>query len=278
LWREWQPAWSLDVIAALAVLGYLAAAARINRWPRWRTLSFIGGVVCVLVALQSGLGAFDDRLLSDHMVQHLLLLEVAPLLVLGGRPVILIMRTAPRAQRPMVARRLLALARATRPLVCLAIFYLVVLGTHLPGFYDATLTDDTLHDAEHGLYLFAGLLMWWPMVDGDPVVTRRLSGLARLAYVTAAMLPMTIIGAYLYRDEVLFYPAYAGPAPTLGASPIADQQVAGSVMWIAGTFFMAMAGLWQVMAALVAEERRMRARERAAMTAASSSTERVAGG
>jgi cytochrome c oxidase assembly factor CtaG len=188
----------------------------------------------------------------------------------------LAVRSAPRANRPAVARRLLALAPVTRPLVCLAVFYGVVLGTHVPAFYDATLSNNALHEFEHGLYLAAGMFMWWPMVDGDPVAAHRLNGLARLAYLTAAMLPMTLIGAYLYRDGTLFYSAYAEPARVLGVSAVTDQQLAGAVMWIAGTFLMAMAGLWQVMAALVAEERRMQLRERAAATAAAPA-ERVAG-
>ena len=266
LWRDWQPALGLDVIAALAGLAYLIAAGRVRRWPWWRTISFLSGAACIVVALQSGIGAFDDRLLSDHMVQHVLLLAVAPLLLLGGRPVILVMRSTPRARRPVVARRLLALAPVTRPLTCLAIFYAVVLGTHVPAFYDATLTDNTLHEFEHGLYVTAGLFMWWPMVDSDPIVARRLNGLARLAYVIAAMLPMTVIGAFLSRDDALFYPAYAAPARALGISAVGDQQLAGALMWILGGFEMAMAGLWQVMVALIAEERRMQARERASMS------------
>jgi putative membrane protein len=276
-WRDWQPAWSVDVAAVLAGGAYLVAAGRVSRWPWWRTGSFLLGIAAIVVALQSGIGAYDDRLLSDHMVQHLLLLEVAPLLLLGGRPIILALRTTPRAQRPAVARRVLALTPFTRPLSCLALFYLVVLGTHVPAFYDATLTHTPLHEAEHGLYLVAGLVMWWPLVDADPVVSRRLNGLGRLVYMTAAMLPMTLIGVFLYRDVTLFYPAYAGPARLLGVSAIADQQGAGSLMWVAGTFFMAMTGLWLVMVALVAEERRMQARERAAAPP-SPGTEGMAGG
>jgi putative membrane protein len=266
LWRDWQAAWSLDVILALIALAYVIAVSRVTRWPRWRTLSFLAGLATVVVALQSGIGAYDDRLLSDHMVQHVLLLAVAPLFLLGGRPVILVLRSTPRARRPAVARRVLALAPLTRPLVCLAIFYVVVLGTHIPAFYDATLTDTALHEFEHALYVTAGLFMWWPMVDSDPLVARRLNGLARLAYVIAAMLPMTVIGAFLYRQSTLFYPGYAGPGRALGVSAIADQQLAGSLMWVLGGFIMGMAGLWQVMAALIAEERRMQARERAAVT------------
>ena len=120
--------------------------------------------------------------------------------------------------------------------------------------------------------------MWWPMVDADPVVSHRLNGLARLAYVIAAMLPMTLIGAYLYRNVTLLYPAYGPAAHGLRVDALADQALAGSVMWVVGGFLMAMAGLWQVMVSLVAEERRMQAGERAAGTAASAGTDRVAGG
>ena len=277
LWRDWQPAWSVDVIALLMAGAYVRAAGRAARWPRWRTASFLSGLAVIVVALQSGVGSYDDRLLSDHMVQHLLLLEAAPLLLLGGRPAILLIRAVPRAGRPAAARRLRALAPLTHPLACLAIFYAVVLGTHIPAFYDAALSDSTLHELEHVLYVTAGLFMWWPMVDGDPIVSHRLNGLGRMAYVIAAMLPMTVIGAYLYRDPTLLYPAYAAPARALGLSAVTDQQWGGSVMWIAGTFLMAMAGLWQVMVALIAEERRMQVRERTAAAAAASAAPRETG-
>ncbi len=98
VWRGWQPLWSLDVLAALWAGLYLAGTRRVSRpWPWPRTLAFLAGVACVLVALQSGIGAFDDRLLSDHMVQHVLLLELAPLLLLAGRPGILLLRSTPPA-------------------------------------------------------------------------------------------------------------------------------------------------------------------------------------
>jgi putative copper resistance protein D len=266
LWRLWQPSWGIDAFAAAAALAYLVAATQISRWPVRRTASFLAGVGCVVVAVQSGIGAFDDRMLSDHMIQHLLLLELAPLLLLGGRPAILAMRSTPRTSRPAVARRVRLLAPLSHPLVCLAFFYVVVLATHLPAFYDATLRDGALHEFEHGLYLMAGVFVWWPMLDGDPVVAHRLSGLGRLTYMIAAMLPMTLIGAYLYWDQTLLYAAYRAPARSLGISAVMDQQEAGAIMWVLGSCILVVAGLWQVMAALSAEERRMQVRERA-MTA-----------
>lgn len=265
LWRDWQPALAVDVPAALAVAAYLAGAARVPRWPAWRTAGFLAGIAAVLVALQSGIGAWDDRLLSDHMIQHLLLLEVAPLLLLSGRPVVLALRGGPRARRAALARRARRLAPLTHPLLCLAIFYAVVLGTHLAAFYDATLTDPALHETEHAVYLGAGLLMWWPMLDGDPDVTHRLSGFARLAYLVAAMAPMTLIGAYVYRHASLVYGGYEAPAHALGISALTDQALGGTIMWMVGGTLMVVVGMWQAMAALVDEERRMQIRERAAV-------------
>jgi putative copper resistance protein D len=263
--RGWQPLWSLDVLAALWAGLYVAATRRVTRgWPWRRTLAFLAGIAGVLVALQSGIGAFDDRLLSDHMVQHLLLLELAPLLLLAGRPGILLLRSTSPGGRPALARRLRRLRPLTHPAVCLAIFWLTVGLTHLPAFYDATLRHAALHDAEHVLYLSAGALMWWPILDGDPFPGRRLNGFGRLAYVIVAMLPMTLLGGYLDREMAVVYSGYAAPARTLGISAVTDQQQAGAIMWVLGSSLMVVCGLWQAMAALIAEERRLQVRERLA--------------
>jgi putative membrane protein len=268
VWRGWQPLWSLDVLAAAWAGLYLAATRRVSRhWPWPRTLAFLAGIACVLVALQSGIGAFDDRLLSDHMVQHLLLLELAPLLLLAGRPGILLLRSTRPAGRPGLARRLRRLRPLAHPATCLAVFWLTVCLTHLPAFYDATLRHVALHDAEHILYLTAGVFMWWPILDGDPFPGWRLDGFARLAYVIVAMLPMTLLGGYLDREMALVYSGYAAPARALGISAVADQQQAGAIMWVLGSSLMVVCGLWQAMTALIEEERRLQVRERLADSA-----------
>jgi putative copper resistance protein D len=263
LWHAWEPAWSLDVEAALAVLLYAVGVRRArSRWPARRAVAFVAGVACVVVALQSGIDAFDDRMLSDHMVQHLLLLQVAPLLLLAGRPGLLLLRAAPASARPWLVRRLETLRPATTPVACLAVFGVTVLATHLPGFYDATLRHPALHEAEHIVYVLAGLLLWWPLLDADPLARRRLDGMARLVYLIAAMVPMTVLGAYLDRHTTLVYTGYGAPARALGISAVADQQQAGAIMWVVGSTLMILAGLWQAMAAMVEEERRMVVRER----------------
>jgi cytochrome c oxidase assembly factor CtaG len=104
--------------------------------------------------------------------------------------------------------------------------------------------------------------MWWPILDGNPVPGRRLDGLGRLVYLIAAMLPMTLLGAYLDRQPSLVYPPYGPPAHNLGVSAVVDQQQAGAIMWVLGSTLMVLGGLWQAMSALVTEERRMQVRER----------------
>ena len=260
--HDWQPAWAPDLLAAVATGTYLLATRRVRGgWPRRRSAAFIAGVGAVLVALQSGVGSYDDALLSAHMVQHMLLLLLAPMALLCGQPALLALRTLSPSRRRLLARALAAAGRQLGPVRCLAIFYAVLLLTHVPGFYDATLSNAPLHEVEHALYLVAGLLLWWPILDADPAPTRRLGGLGRLIYMLAAMPPMALIGAYLDRHPSLVYAAYDAPAHGLGISALSDQQQAGAIMWVVGNMIMVAGGLWAAMIALVAEERRQQARE-----------------
>lgn len=251
-----------DVAVAATAALYVCGVVRIRTvWPARRTAAFVAGLACIVVALDSGIGAYDDRLLSAHMVQHMLLLLVAPLLLLAGRPVILALRALRGPRRRRLAAILYRLATLTRPAVCLVVFSLVLVLTHLPPFYDATLRHPALHDAEHALYLLAGLLVWWPMLDADPVPAHRLGGLGRLVYLLATMPAMALVGAYLNRHPTLLYPAYGPPARAMGISAVVDQQQAGAIMWVVGSVIVIAAGLWAAIAALVAEERRQQARE-----------------
>jgi putative membrane protein len=263
LWSHWQLDWPLEAQAALVAGLYVWATRRVTGgWPLRRTLSFLGGAVCVLVALQSGVDSFDDQLLTAHMVQHLMLLEVAPLLLMAGRPSLLVLRAARVSQRPRLAGGLARLRPATTPVGCLTVFSLIVVLSHLPAFYDATLRDPALHDFEHVAYVAGGLLLWWPILDGDPSPRGRLDGFGRLVYMIAAMVPMALIGAYLNRHTSLVYSGYGPPARALGVSALTAQQQAGALMWVVGGSVMVVVGLWQATATMLAEERRLTARER----------------
>jgi putative membrane protein len=259
---HWQLPWSLAVEAGAGAGLYTWATARVRgRWPIRRTISFLGGLGCLLVALGSGLDAYDDELLSVHMVQHMLLLMVVPALLLEGQPVLLALRTLPRRRRRTLARALTRARPYFGPVPSLVFFSAVIVLTHLPSFYDATLRHAALHDCEHALYVISGLLAWWHILDVDPVPSHRLGGLGKLGYLLAAMAPMALVGAYLNRHATLVYPAYGPPARELGVSALDDQSVAGAIMWVVGDVIMVAVGLWAIVAALVAAERRQQAQD-----------------
>ncbi len=114
---HWQLAPGVLAVVGLCGLAYLQGVARARgRWPRRRTVAFLAGLLCIVIALQSGLDGYDDRLLSVHMVQHMILLMLAPLLLLAGQPLLLLIRALPRPQqRRAVARALRRVGADRRP-------------------------------------------------------------------------------------------------------------------------------------------------------------------
>jgi putative membrane protein len=269
LFAHWVPTPTVLVPAAAIAALYLLGTRRVaRRWPRVRTAWFLAGIGCVLIALQSGIDAYDDRMLSIHMVQHMLLLVAAPPLLLTGRPLILALSALPARRRAALARAIDSTRAVTAPLPALALFASVILLTHLPAFYDATLRHPLLHDVEHLAYITVGLVIWSPLLDGDPVPRHRLDGLGKLVYLIVAMMPMALVGAYLNRHATLVYPAYGPPAGVLGISALDDQAQAGAIMWVGSGVVMTAIGLWTAVAAMVAEERRMAAREARAVSVA----------
>ena len=267
---HWQLAWSIEVEVAAVAIVYLWAVRRLRGpWPLHRTLSFLAGLGCAVVALQSGIDAYDDQMLSVHMVQHMLLLMVVPGLLIGGQPLIIALRALPPRRRRALARTVQRARPYLGPAPSLGFFAAVVVLTHLSSFYDATLRHAALHDFEHALYLTAGLLIWWQILGVDPVRSHRLGGLGRLGYMMAAMVPMSLVGVYLNRHTTLAYPAYGPAGHALGISALDDQGLAGAIMWVVGDVIMVVVGLWAVLAALVEDERRQqRADAAAALTAA----------
>jgi putative membrane protein len=259
--EHWQAAWTLDGALACCCALYLYGTLRVRGWRPIRTASFLAGVAVVLVALQSGIGAYDERLLSAHMVQHMLLLLLAPLLLMEGRPLTLALRAAGPAQRRSLARLLVGARPLGNPFFCLAAFSIVLLVSHLTGVYDLTLRHPLAHEAEHGIFILTGLLFWSPLLDADPTAARRLGALGRVVYMLAAMPAMALLGAYLNRAASVVYPPYAPAARALGVSAVADQQQAGAIMWVGGSMLLVVVGLWVVMATMSAEERRQTARE-----------------
>ena len=252
------------LLAVCAAAVYLWAALRAVRlWPGVRTAAFLAGLATLVFALGSGLDGYGDRLLSIHMIQHLVLTLVAPPLLIAGQPLELALRALHGRRRQTLAR--LVSGRAARllasPPVAWSLFAAVLVGSHLPPIYQTAVRHDAVHELEHAFYLGAGLLFWWPLLGADPVPRRRLGMVGGLLYVMLAMVPMTVVGVALGETQHVVYPVYAAPARALQLSALADQHRAGALMWVASSAFMAAAALWLAWLALTAEEQRARRRE-----------------
>ena len=221
-------------------------------------LAFLAsGIAVLIVALLPPFDAVADRQLSVHMVQHLLIVFVAAPLIVAGAPIRLALRTLPRDGRQALGRLLNTriVHAVTHPVVAWSIFAVVLLGTHIPAFYDLTLRAPAVHAGEHALYLWAALVFWAPLIAVDPV-PHRLSSIGAVLYMLTAMIPMTIVGVWLLTADRVVYPHYAGYAGAL-----TDQHNGAVIMWLGGTGLMIVGTLVTVWLALLREERHARARE-----------------
>ena len=229
----------------------------------WRRGAFLlSGWLMVGVALSPPLDAAADESLPWHMLQHMVLLAVAPPLLVLGEPVRVAFDLLPprRARQLAAALRRQPLAALLNPVVALALFFLIVLGTHVPAVFDIALESDPLHALEHLSYLLAGLLLWSAAIGADPA-RKPLSIVGLTGLLTAAMVPMLAVGVVLATASGIVYSPYA--ATQGAAAAFGDQNAAATAMW-AGDVPFILALVLAGWAALKREERLQRLHEAAA--------------
>jgi putative membrane protein len=237
---SWEPTVLLGFAALVAVYvlawrrGLLSARDDVTPWftsPSLRRWFFGAGALVGFIALQSPIDTGGDRyLFSLHMVQHLLLMMVAPPLCILG---IVGLRT-PAPGPPGPWRRVWALL--VHPLAATLIFSAVLLVWHLPALYDATLTTEPIHVLEHLSFIAVGVLFWWPVIDPQrgSDESRWVHTFAKIAMLVASGVPPTVLGLIFTLAPHPFYDFYAHAPRLWGLSPVSDQQLAGVVMFGAG--------------------------------------------
>ena len=269
----WQWHVRLDVILVLAALGglYVRGWRRTRRRghrglaPRWRLLAYLTGLASLALALLSPLDHLAEVLFTAHMVQHQMLIMVAPPLLLLGNPFPLILWGLPGRLRYSVggaltrSSRLRATWRFLTWMPVAGVLYTASLwGWHLPAAYEAALHGRVVHDLEHLTFFGTAVLFWWPVVNPAPRLHRLTTGLqygCRIAYLILATGLNTLLGAVLGLAEHVLYPSYAAAPPLFDWSALDDQAFGGGVMWSGGHMFL-VAILVLVARAMDAEERR----------------------
>ena len=252
---QWEFAPVVTVAVAVTAAAYLWGVWRVARrhparpWPWWRTALFLGGLGVVVLATESGIGAYDDVLAWDHMMQHLMLLMVAPPMLVAGQPFTLLLHASRNPLHTWAKRviRSRVAAFLTWPPFGLAAYTVTVVGTHLTGLSHQIVVNQALHNAEHVLYLAVGYLFFLPLLGNEPLRSR-VSYPIRLLVLVLAMPVDTFTGLILgYAGRG--YVVTAEPRPPGSPGPIEDVHWAGAVMWIAGdalmlAFMMIVVWMW----------------------------------
>jgi len=223
---------------ALAVL-YLEGARRVRRqhparpWPWWRTGMFLGGLAVVVLATESGIGVYDDVLIWDHMIQHLMLIMVAPAMLVTGQPVTLLLHASRNPLHTWTKRavRSRVVTWLTWPPVGVIAYTVTIIGTHLTRLMGLVITNPALHAAEHALYLVVGYLFFLPLLGREPV-RWRISYPVRLIVLFLTMPVDTFTGLALGYSTTP--PTGLGPRLAWAPSALSDLHSAGAVMWVGG--------------------------------------------
>jgi putative membrane protein len=234
--------WTLD---PLQIVPTLAAAAFYARRvltlrdrgtpvPGWRIALFATGILTLLVAFVSPVHALGERMFSFHMLQHVLIGDLAPLALLGGL-------TGP-ILRPAL-RWLYRFRFLANPLVALPVWAANLYVWHLPFLYEAAVRHDAVHALEHLCFFTGGLIMWLPVVETLPAPEWFGTG-AKLAYIAVVRIVETVLGNIFFWSGSVFYAVYAHRSRLWGISALEDQGLAGGVMMIEGSIVTLVALAW----------------------------------
>lgn len=219
---------------AVAALAYGVGLARLWRSRighgvrRGQVACFAGGMALLALALVWPLDVLADRSFAAHMVQHLVLIALAPPLLVLGAPLVPFATLAPA--RRVIAR--LPWPWVAHPLAAFGLHAAVIWAWHAPALFQAALRAPAVHTLEHATMLAAALVFWWMLL---PAGRARAGGRGTsLVWLLLTMIHLGLLGALLTFAPRVLYPAYGERPLALGLSPLEDQQLAGLIMWVPG--------------------------------------------
>lgn len=259
-----EPIW-MFLIGAAAV-GYLFMARNLRMRgkarlvTKGRTISFLVGLLLVLVVVFGPLAAYSRTFLSAHMIQHFLLITIAPPLLLAGAPLTILLAAAGKKRRdqwlyPVLHSR--PFHAFTHPVVGVVLFAIIPIGWFITPAFETSLTNSWVHHLGYAIFLFAGVHYWWPVVGGNP--TRwNLPHAVRLLYLFALVPIHAFLGSYFYEPEQVMFEELHQIPRAWGPSPLMDQKFAGMMMFVLGELIGLIAVIIAAMRWAQADEREAR--------------------
>ncbi|XVQ07696.1 cytochrome c oxidase assembly protein [Spirillospora sp. CA-255316] len=244
---EWRIDPLLSVVVLVAAVLYAAGVVRSRRagrpWPLTRVLAWYAGLGVMLLVTCGGLARYSMVLFSAHVVQHMVLSVVVPVLLLAGAPVSLALRSLPRSAEGggRSARELLvavlrsrAVALACHPLVAPVVFVAGLYGFYLSPVFEASLRNHALHTLVMLVWVVSAVAYLWPVMGADPL-PRRPSPRVRFALAAVVVPFPAVFGAAVAgRSGVLAADWYGGLGRAWGDGLLQDQRVGGGLAWALG--------------------------------------------
>ena len=265
--------WRLEIIIPLLLLGYLYTAGwlrlrrrtadsrrerqKIRRPPltaTWRLISYLTGLVLVALALLSPIDSLGQQLFFMHMIQHLLLIMIAPPLLLIANPMPVVLWGLPDKWRLKTGHAIghilhrdsqfrHVLRTLTAPGIIWLVWVIALFGWHDPAMYNAALRYEFLHDLEHLSFFLASMLFWWHVTGAGPRVHKQFGYVGRIAFVLAAVPPNMALGVWLAFNNNVIYTYYEAVPRLWGIDALTDQRIGGVIMWIPGSMMFLLAAL-----------------------------------
>lgn len=238
--------WTIEPLPLIGLLvlalGYtsLAVAAHRRGQPvaTGRILLFAAGLATIVVALFSPMDAYGEaESPAVHMIQHEMLLMIAPILLTVGLEQRLVMPISRLVLRPIRYRTVGArlwrglLATIGNPWFAVGAWSVITLGWHLPVLYNLSLANRTVHNIEHMSLMGVGMLFWVVLIGRLPSV-HHTTMRERIWALGIAMAVGGIIGAAFIWWPTLLYSGYLDARPWFGLSPWDDQRLAGIIMMV----------------------------------------------
>ncbi|MCP4428554.1 MAG: cytochrome c oxidase assembly protein [Chloroflexi bacterium] len=267
--------WRADVIIPLALAGglYVTGWGRLRKRTqpqsrlvvRWRLISYLAGLFFIGLALLSPIDVLGGQLFYFHMIQHLLLIMIAPPLLLVANPLAFILWGLPNNWRLKAGRglgRLLhresAFRNRLRSATTMGIVWMAwtvsLIGWHDPNAYNAALTYDWVHDVEHLSFFLTGMLFWWHVTGAGPRIHKQVGLIGRIVFVLSAIPPNMLLGVSLAFASEPVYTHYTAVPRITSLSVIDDQRVGGFIMWVPGSMMYIIAALILIATLLQGEE------------------------
>jgi putative membrane protein len=216
--------------------------------PTWALVSYLAGILALVVALVSPVDRLAEQAFTMHMVQHVLLLDIAPIALICGLTKVILRPVTHRLQRVEESAGVFA-----HPIFAIVLYVGFMWAWHVPALYDAALAHPLIHIAEHVCFMSAGLLYWWHLLG--PIRTRhRLTEMGAVVYMLSTKLLVGLLGIGLTFAPEPLYAFYQHQAPIWGLTPTEDESLAGGLMAFEQSVVMGIALVWLFVNALTASD------------------------